>query len=375
MMINTWNVASIRDYKQAHEYFESTRYPARSKKWFDHQRPLRNTSSPHLRIERGEYNGHKFYDLCLYQTSMVRYYEPNDAGEEAVWLLNHYSNSSQRFLWNAGWHNRKRLVKQNGDEFALQLSGQASVAQKLWGDSFTCKLVFDSHGKVIAEKSVHIPFTRRASTDTRRAKRKQMRENLTPIFDMLEMQYQSFIDGIVIEEHDGRPFASRNYGVHISEDIKQRWRKGGYEALTPDDLTVVVSFATDCCRNIAKNIVNRRAYNYHNYDTGGRLSYDEYNRRKDMLLVPVNEMPLTSHMPEVIARLTPTWDDIKKAVETDLMCLAGLANGDELTPYPQLAKTYAKQCYNLRVEDWNDLSNALGIETYGKLVNRKGVVY
>ena len=371
MMINTWNVEAIHDYAQAHDHFERTRYPARSRKWFEHQRPLRNTSSPHLRMERGEYNGHKFYDLCLYQTSMVRYFEPNDAGEYAVWLLNHYSNSSQRFLWHAGWHNRKRLVKQDGDEFMLQLSGQASLASKVWGDSFTCKLVFDSHGKVIAEKSAHIPFARRASTATRRAKRKQMRENLTPIFDMLEMQYQSFIDGIVIDDHEGRPFATRNYGVQVSEDIKQRWRRGGYEALTADDLTVIVGFATDCCRNIAENIVNRRAYNYDVRPAG----YDEYQRLKDRLLVPVGDMPLASHTPEVIERLTPTWDDIRKAVEVDLLHLAGVHGGDEMVPYPQMAKTFAQRCYNVRVEDWNDLPNTLGIETYGKLVNRKGVVY
>ena len=372
MMISIWNVAQIRDYKQAHEHFESTRYPARSKKWAEHQRPLRNTSSPHLRIERGEVHGVKYYDLCLYTTELVRYFEPNAQGEEAVWLFNHYSNSSQRFLWNAGWHNRKELTKQDGEKFLLQLSHQAEVARHIWDDHFTCRLVFDMHGKVITEKSVHIPFARKASSDTHRAKRKQLREDFTPVFDMLEMQYQSFIDGVEINEHKGQPFRSRGYDKSVSSATRDRLKDEGFKALTPDDLTAIVQFASNCCHNIAESIVNRRAYQY---DTGGRMTWDTLMEMKNKREIPVDGLLLSAHVPEVIERLTPTWDDIKKAVELDLMFLAGVAEGDEFIPYPQLAKTFAKRCYGLVKPALGDIPNMLGIETYGKLVNRKGVVY
>jgi len=371
MMISTWNVESITNYKQAHAKFENTRYPARSKKWAEHQRPLRNTASPHLRIERNEVHGVKCYDLCLYETALVRYFEPNAQGEQAVWLLNHYSCSSRKFLWNADWWNRKELTKQNGDKFILQLSDQAGLANKIWGEPFTCRLVFDMHGKVITEKSMHIPFTRRASTNTRRAKRKQLREHLTPVFDMLEMQYQSFIDNIEIDDYHGRPFSSRDY-KKVSSGVTDKLRALEFVSLTPDELTELVHYAADCCRNIAQSIVNRRAWNY---DTGVRLSWEETKRRKEQLKLPKDGALLSAHCPEIVERLTPTWEDIRKAVELDMQSLAWLDKGDEYLAYPQLATTFAQRCYAMPSLDLEDIVNMLGVETYDKLVSRKGVVY
>jgi len=372
MMISIWNVEAITNYAQAHRFFENARYPARSKKWAEHQRPLRNTSSPHLRIERNEVHGVKCYDLCLYETALVRYFEPNAQGEEAVWLFNHYSNSSQRFLGNAGWWNRKEFTKQNGEKFLLQLSNQEEIAKHLWGEHFTCRLVFDMHGKVITEKSVHVPFTRKSSTDTHRAKRKQLREDFAPVFDMLEMQYQSFIDGIEINERKGQPFKSREYDKVVSSDTKTRLKTEGFKGLTSDDLTAIVQYASNCCHNIAESIINRRAYHY---ETDRYLSWQKHQEMKSNYQIPVHGELLSKHAPEVIERLTPTWEDIRKAVEIDLMYLAGVAEGNQYVPYPQLAKTFAKRCYGLVKPAFGDIPNMLGIETYDKLVNRKGVVY
>lgn len=372
MMINTWNVASLRSYEQAHEHFENTRYPARSKKWLSHQRPLRNTQSPHLRVEKHEVHGVPCYDLVLYETPLIRYFKPNADGEHAVWLLNHYSCSSQKFLWNATWWNGMKLTTDAKQEIKLQLSGDASLAEKIWGDPFTCKLVFDAENHIILHKSAHIPFGRKVSTATHRAKRKRMREHFAMIFDMLEMQYQSFIDGVEINEHKGQPFRSRGYDKSVSSATRDRLKDEGFKALTPDDLTAIVQFASNCCHNIAESIVNRRAYQY---DTGGRMTWDTLMEMKNKREIPVDGLLLSAHVPEVIERLTPTWDDIKKAVELDLMFLAGVAEGDEFIPYPQLAKTFAKRCYGLVKPALGDIPNMLGIETYGKLVNRKGVVY
>jgi len=372
MMISIWNVEAITNYAQAHRFFENARYPARSKKWAEHQRPLRNTSSPHLRIERNEVHGVKCYDLCLYETALVRYFEPNAQGEEAVWLFNHYSNSSQRFLWNAGWHNRKEFTKQDGEKFLLQLSNQEEIAKHLWGDHFTCRLVFDMHGKVITEKSMHVPFARKTSTDTHRAKRKQLREDFAPVFDMLEMQYQSFIDGVEINERKGQPFKSREYAKSVSSDTRSRLKTEGFKGLTPDDLTAIVQYASNCCHKIAESIINRRAYHY---ETDRYLSWEETRQRKEQLKLPKDGALLSKHCPEVVERLTPTWEDIKKAVELDLMYLAGVAEGDEYVPYPQLAKTFAKRCYGLVRPAFGALPSILGEDTWYKLLNRKGVVY
>jgi hypothetical protein len=105
------------------------------------------------------------------------------------------------------------------------------------------------------------------------------------------------------------------------------------------------------------------------------VSWEETRQRKEQLKLPKDGALLSAHCPEVIERLTPTWEDIRKAVEIDLMYLAGVAEGNQYVPYPQLAKTFAKRCYGLVKPAFGDIPNMLGIETYDKLVNRKGVVY
>lgn len=374
MMINTYNVASIFNYEQAHQHFETTRYPARSRKWQPHQRPLRNTASPHLRIEKLTVHGVPCYDLVLYDTPLVRYFEPQPNGEHAVWLLNHYSCSSQKFLWNARWHNRKKLTTTDGTEFQLQLSGSSGVAVKVWGDPFTCKLVFDAEHRVIIHKSAHIPFCRKVSTTTHRAKRKRLREHFSMIFDMLEMQYQSFIDGIIVDTNDGRPFGSRDVMRLKSQDLLAKLESCDFDSLTPDETTQIMQFAQYSCQQVAQNIVNRRGYNY-KPPNNARYDWDTYKRLQEQGALPNDGAPLSFHTAEVRQALTPTWEDIKRAVEIDLQFLCKLAKGDELKPYPQFAKTYAQRCWGLNVKTNEDIPNALGAETYGKLVSRKGVVY
>lgn len=371
--INTYNIATIQNYGQAHAFFNEAHYPARSKKWLPHQRPLRNTSSPHLRIEKGEHLGLQYYDLVLYQTPLVRYFEPNADGEQAVWLKNHYTNSSQRFLWNARWWDGKKMVNTEGREFPLQLSGQLNLARNLWDDEFTCKLVMTAGGCVIESKSAHIPFARKRSTATHRAKRKQLRESMAMLFDMMEMQYQSFISDIEIDEYQGRPFTLRAT-VGLKATTAEQLRKADFASLTPDEMTELVHFSTKSCHKIAASIVNRRAYNY---PTPSQTSWQTNHEMADRGDLPKHGMALSAHSKEVQAVLTPTWDDISKALNLDLLYAAGLADGDDYVPYPQFASQVARKRYYLHAggTSHEDLWAGLGEELYCKLTNRKGKVY
>ena len=371
--IHTYNMEHITNFADAERHFNDTKKP-RTRRWLDHQRPLRDTRSTHLRIEKGHYNGIDCYDLVLYQTPLVRYFRPNEKGEYAVWLQNHYTNSSQRFLSAARWWNRKSLKRNDGKTFDLQMSAQSSLANQLWGDSFTVKLVFNANNEVMVEKSVHVPFTRRVSSATQRAKRKQFLASLTPIFDMLEMQYQSFISDIVIDDDRGRPFSEKQWEFRFSdrEFLLPRLREHGLEKLTPDEVTHLVRCATDQCRNNAEYIVNKRAYDW---SCPAGTTWEERVKMADTLRVPINGQMLHHHSAEVIEKLTPTWADLRKSIERDLLLFVKLDKGDERQPIAQLAETYPQAVYGVQVDAWQDLPDVLGIETYCKLVNRKGVVY
>lgn len=370
--INMYNVESIRSYEDADKHFNDTRKP-RTERWAEHQRPLRNTAARHLRLEKGDYNGIPYYDCMLYQTAMVRYFQPQPNGERAVWLTNHYSNSSQSFLSNAGWWNRKKLYGDDGEVFELQLSRFERMARELWGDSFTVKMIFNADNKVILDRSAHVPFARKIASTTQRAKRKAFIDSLTPVFDMMEMQYQSFISDIVIDSDKGAPFVPKNWGADFSMETHKKLNESGVINLTDTEMTQLVQFATRQCRYNAASLVNRRAYDYHPPNT--HVTWQERQELRDKLEMPVDNEMLHYHSQEVQDALTPTWDDLRQALRGDFLWLARIGEGDEFQPYPQFAKTYAQSVYNMRVDNWDDLPNLLGIETYHKLTSRKGVVY
>jgi hypothetical protein len=271
-----------------------------------------------------------------------------------------------------GWHNRKILRGDNGEEFPLQLSSQSSVAVRLWGDEFTTKLIFNADGNVILDRSVHVPFARKASSTTRRAKRKELVESLSMIFDMMEMQYSSFVSDIMVDSYKGQPFTSKDWGADFPKGTYDKLRTTGLAELDANQMTSVVHFATRQCHNNARSIVNRRAYDYRgpSYTT-----WAERQRLMDEKQLPVDNVMLDYHSKEVQDVLTPTWDDLRESLKNDFLWLCKMEGGDEFLPYPQFAKTYAQRCYIMRVKDAEDLSNVLGIETYCKLTSRKGVVY
>ena len=117
--INTRDLPSLHTYEQAEKWFSTVHNPVRSKKWLSHQRPLRNTQSTHLRIEHHFVNGVDCYDLCLYNTPLVRLFKPNEQGERAVWMQNHYSTSSASFMYAMGWYNRVDMQTTEGVKFPL----------------------------------------------------------------------------------------------------------------------------------------------------------------------------------------------------------------------------------------------------------------
>ena len=371
--IQTHNMKYIRSFEHAEQYFNETKKP-RSVRWCDHQRPLRDTRSTHLRIDKGHYNGVDCYDLVLYQTALVRYFRPNEQGERAVWLLNHYTKSSQKFLYASGWWNRKMFKRDDGKDFQLQMSSQTSVATQLWGDHFTTKLVFNANKEVMVDKSVHVPFTRRMTSSNQRARRKEFLSSLGTIFDMLEMQYQSFVGDVMLDADHGRPFGQKDWEFNFSsrELLAPRLAAYGLEKLTPDEVTQLVRCMTNQCHANARYIVNKRAYDWR---CPAGTTWEDRARMSRGLQLPVNRHMLHHHTPEVIEKLTPTWVDLRKALERDLLAVVKLDKGEEFRPLAQLAKTYPQVVYSVRVEAWQDLPNVLGVETYRKLVGRKGVVY
>ena len=386
--VNVNNLPRISSYERAQDWFNKVHNPVRSKKWLPHQRPLRNTQSPHLRIENHEVNGVDCYDVCLYETPLIRFFQPNSNGERAVWMQNHYSYSSSNFMWAMGWHNRMNLQTTDGIAFPLFVSDQTGIAVNLWGDKFTCKLVFNSEFKVITDKSAYIPAMRKSSSATHRAKRKALREHMSMVFDMLEMQYQSFISDITVNTREGDPFNKRDQ-AKLPDGLRSRLHYTGIEDLSPDDMTHIMQYASATCHAVAQSILNRRAYafEYPKFDMSPydgnweirRMGYDARERRDAELRsrgeAPCDDQLINYHTPELQAYLTPKWDDIRRAVDMEFQTLVGLRDGDAYIPYQMFAPDLAQRVWAVKCSHVDDIPRVMGEDIYCKLVNRKGVVY
>jgi hypothetical protein len=369
--IQTHNVKAIRSYEEAEAHFNNTPKPSRSTKWQDFMRPLRNVSAPHLRIERhtyddGTHGGVPYYDLCLYQTPMVRYFKPNAQGERAIHMQWHYSNSSARFMQRHGWNNGMTLLADNNEHFDLPISGTCSMARRLWGDDMTVRLMVDTQGRVIRSKSAYLPAFRQNSTSTMKARRKAMKQKLSVMLDLLEMQHQDIIDEVVVDIDHGAPFTS-----HYHTRYPAKTHAGS--ALTSwlydnepdtDSLTGLAHYIRMVGLEVATGLANRRLDKV----CIDRTQYwrDRYTRSDY-----VNKAPISAQPEDLRALITPSPKEVKDRVVADLMKLAGLGGADGRVEHPLFGRLPRVWYGPARSEP----EQAYDPETYSKLVSRKGVIY
>lgn len=202
MQCNINNVKRICGYNQAARYFEETKKP-RSAKWSDDERPLYNTRSHHYRIIKGNDNGVPFYDLVLYSTSMIRYYEPDASNNHRVLVRGHYSAASGNFLWHHGFARGKTLecVDGYGNVRAgkLLLNHATHDAEKYGVPyNWSADLMFvgnpiDAY-RIDLTRSRHIPGYKAASSDDDKARRKALRNTVDHWIELLGYRLDEYLN-------------------------------------------------------------------------------------------------------------------------------------------------------------------------------------
>jgi hypothetical protein len=360
--IATNNIMPIRNYEQADKHFNGVNKP-RTLRWSSHQRPLRNTQSRHIRLEKGELNGVPFYDCMLYSTPLVRYFKPNENNESAVWLGYDSSQSSSKFMSRMGWYNGMGVNMDDGGVGHVVFATSTSFANTIWGDEFTAKLVINSAGRVVRDKSHHIPIFRKASTPTMRARRKKLREQFEVMFAMMEMQFPEMVREHKLSTVDGEPFARlslAHYTPNYYAASKSVRKLAEGETLTPDEATELTHFVFDLGRQTTGNIMNRRFYHA---VVNPNWNGDRFTR-KDFF----NNRPVSAQPEDIQAAVTPTFKDVSYGAMKILIELSPL-DADDRVPYPQMPESMPKSYYGA------DPSRFLDNDTYSKLVNRKGVIY
>lgn len=363
--INVRATPSLKNWEDADEYFRNTKKP-RTARWDENARPLRDTRSKHLSIVSTFANGQPCYDLCLYNTALIRYYKPNDLGERAVHIQEHWSVSSHSFLYWNGWFNCINIPHDGGEYFRLPLSGETGLATHIWGEPFTVRLVLDAKGAVIRSRSAYIPVFRRSSSATMRARRKALKLKTQMMLDMVEMQYADIIDSVEIDPNCS-PFESNGHAMGRGGARAALARMIDNEEPTPEQLTTLMHHINAQAKLIAKGLACKRAQAALDY------TYWTRNELKDKFVMngKIHEQPA-----ELRKAVEITQEDLRASLTAYILNLAVL-NADERKPYPLFAEALPRSVWSSRISEnmHGRVREFLGGDIYDKLVSRKGKVY
>ena len=187
---NVWALPAITSYEQAKKWFDKTPKPPRSKRWSDHERPLKNVSSWQYRLERGEDDA--YFDVCLYHTKMIRYLKPDQHGYRLVYIRGDNSQTSRKFLArNVSGNYGGEVASYVGEDNKQCVVPFSHIVHKHYrrdhpeithgNELFSAMLTFNSTGKLVVSASDHIPVHKRVVSDERRQERAAFRKQIETI--------------------------------------------------------------------------------------------------------------------------------------------------------------------------------------------------
>ena len=183
----------IGNYKQAAQHYEHTK-ACRGRYWEDHERPLKDSRSTHYKMVR---NADNTFDCVLYNTPMVRYFEPGGEGDSMVYLRQRNSSTDKQFVEQMGWRTWRSLLTACSRNVFVPLSRNDTYDHTAANGvvvpmSWSAVLVFNGNGYLLPERSAHRPIYAAYSTKEDRAQRKTVREAVDSTVELLVMRLPVF---------------------------------------------------------------------------------------------------------------------------------------------------------------------------------------
>lgn len=208
----THNLPRISNFAAAAKYFEATKRPPRSTKWSEDERPLRDARSYHYRIVQGLDGA--YYDLCLYQTVMARYWQPDAQGHERRQYIGNGSQTSRNFMWDVlGIGRASSTIDTNGRRVLLPVTCAAMEQSKFSVDAF-----FTADDALVIERSKHTPIFKVVSHDSDKLSRAHAKKLFEPVLTLAAMRMPELIHDVDISANFAGPFRTC-YKLHIPNDI------------------------------------------------------------------------------------------------------------------------------------------------------------
>lgn len=260
----------MRNYAEAHAHFTNTRKPPRSAKWSEHQRPLKNTSAYHYRIEKNEDS----YDIVLYHTVMARYYKPDAQGNERRLYRGHNSQTSRQFMWHVLCIGQYRWnTTTDGRDVATPVYDSCTFADN--GKMFSADFMFTPDNKLIVEQSHHTPHYKYVSSQEDKDKRAHIRKQLSNYAMLAALRLPQYEGDVELDHRKGTPFSGFN-GASMRE------RDAIKDMLTEEPTGDSLQFFFDnICQEVFDVLASKRAYNQDGFKMGwsGTDDYSTLEKR------------------------------------------------------------------------------------------------
>lgn len=274
----TNNLPYIRNYAEADVYWNKTKKPPRSKKWGEHQRPLRNTSAFHYRIERHNDGGH--YDLVLYHTVMARFYAPNADGRQLRMYMGHNSQTSKGFMSDVlGVYAFKRFATTDGRVVIAPIT-----CKRMHDSDFSAWLMFDKEGRLIVAESEHTPIYKLVSNEDDKLRRKYIKDKFETLLTLCAMRIPEFENTLQGDYNRSGPFQLSGLRWQHDKAIKTIVDAFSYgNEPGPESVAVFMEVAPILyCKLVSDRADAQKLINWHN-PTCSPLALDKRVTEKDLI--------------------------------------------------------------------------------------------
>ena len=315
-------------YQEAHDLFNKTKKPPRSKKYNDNQRPLRRVPESWLMLQKDAHS----YVYNINGAEVVRLYEPNKDGEYEVAVRGLYATYDINLMWKfTGYYTRMGITTTTGDVVRVPLNPY----YRDQGKDFSALLTYNSSHQLIAEKSWHADVYRLASTDSDKQIRKELKRELDAYVTLQLFKLPTLKDNCKLEQSMGAPFGESRLGYTLQATMRDALANRPLPLESTAFMQTFDEVAQDCFDMLASKKV------YNAPDTYGNLFYKigGWARSRN----PAEADDAQEKADDIVASITA--DEFKKSLVARLMSFAGLAKGSESVPLPQFSKTLPNTYY------------------------------
>ena len=314
------------NYEHAHNLYNKTKKPPRSKKYAENQRPLRRVGEDHLMLQKDSHS----YMYRFYNKEVMRLYEPNELGEYEVAIKGVYGNTSLDLAWKfLGISSSVTLTTTTGDQVRVPLNSKYKEQDK----EFSAFLTFDSSHKLIVEKSWHADIYKLVSTDDDKQKRKDLKKELDAYVTLQMFKLPTLRDNCNPIESMGAPFGESN----LNWSYKDAMRNALNNLPLPNDSTSFMETFDYVAQDVFDMVASKKVYNHDHslfWKAKGR-----YYGAKD----PAEQADAKEQIEDITNAITP--EEYKKSLVARLISYANLTKGTKSVALPQFANTLPRTYY------------------------------